>query len=93
MEPVRLQKYLADTGVCSRRAAEALIVAHEVWVNGVQAVLGQKITPGVDKVTVQGKVARNNFQPKPAHSPNPIEESGRAPEWTDINRANRYGDF
>ena len=64
MEPVRLQKYLADTGVCSRRAAEALIVAHEVWVNGVQAVLGQKITPGVDKVTVQGKVARNNFQPK-----------------------------
>lgn len=57
-EPVRLQKFLAESGVCSRRAAEALIVQQEVWVNGKVAALGQKITPGVDKVTVSGKSVR-----------------------------------
>jgi 23S rRNA pseudouridine2605 synthase len=57
-EPVRLQKFLADSGVCSRRAAEALIAQQEVWVNGVAAKAGQKISPGVDKVTVSGKTIR-----------------------------------
>jgi 23S rRNA pseudouridine2605 synthase len=55
MEPIRLQKYLADANVCSRRAAEALIEAGEVSVNGKPAELGQKITPGVDRVNVRGK--------------------------------------
>ena len=57
-EPVRLHKFLADTGVCSRRAAEALIARKEVWVNGKAATLGQKITVGEDKVTVSGKPVR-----------------------------------
>lgn len=64
MEPLRLQKFLADAGVCSRRAAEALIARGEVWVNGAAATLGQKITPGVDKVTVNGKSVRTTAQPK-----------------------------
>ena len=55
MEPVRLQKFLADAGVCSRRAAEALIQAGEVSVNGKPAELGQKIVPGSDRVNVRGK--------------------------------------
>jgi 23S rRNA pseudouridine2605 synthase len=63
-EPVRLQKFLADAGVCSRRAAEALINEGEVWVNSAKATLGQKITPGVDKVTVSGKTVRQAAQPK-----------------------------
>ena len=63
-EPIRLQKFLADAGVCSRRAAEVLIVQQEVWVNGVAATLGQKITPGVDKVTVSGKTVRTTEQPR-----------------------------
>lgn len=63
-EPIRLQKYLADAGVCSRRAAEALISQGEVWVNSAKAELGQKITPGVDKVTVSGKSIRPTAQPK-----------------------------
>lgn len=57
-EPVRVQKYIAESGLCSRRAAEALIVQKEVWVNGAVATLGQKITPGIDKVTVSGKPVR-----------------------------------
>ncbi len=63
-EPIRLQKFLADAGVCSRRAAEALIHEGEVWVNSAKATLGQKITPGVDKVTVSGKAVRPVAQAK-----------------------------
>lgn len=63
-EPIRVQKYLADAGVCSRRAAEALIAQGEVWINSQLATLGQKITPGVDRVTVGGKSVRATAQPK-----------------------------
>ncbi|MCC6414819.1 MAG: rRNA pseudouridine synthase [Opitutaceae bacterium] len=62
-EPIRLQKYLAEAGVCSRRAAEALIAEGEVWVNGARAELGQKINPAADKITVRGKPVRHT-QPK-----------------------------
>lgn len=64
MEPIRVQKFIADAGLCSRRAAEALIAQGEVWVNGKPATLGQKIAPGVDKVTVSGKSVRTTAQPK-----------------------------
>lgn len=64
MDPIRLQKFIADAGVCSRRAAEALIAQGEVWVNGTAATLGQKITPGVDRVTISGKPVRTTAQPK-----------------------------
>ncbi|MBL9190698.1 MAG: rRNA pseudouridine synthase [Opitutaceae bacterium] len=63
-EPIRIQKYIADSGLCSRRAAEELIGLREVWVNGAAATLGQKITPGVDKVTVSGKPVRTVAQPR-----------------------------
>ena len=62
--PVRLQKFLADAGVCSRRAAEALIVAGEVWVNGRRAEIGQRVAPGADKVTVRGRPVRTVPQPR-----------------------------
>jgi 23S rRNA pseudouridine2605 synthase len=58
VEPVRIQKFLADAGVCSRRAAEALIAQGEVWINAAAATPGQHVTPGVDKVTVAGKSVR-----------------------------------
>lgn len=65
-EPIRLQKFLADAGICSRRAAEALIVEGEVWVNGKVATLGQKIDPQTDKVVARGKQVRTTAQPKMA---------------------------
>lgn len=55
---VRLQKFLADAGICSRRAAEQLIAQGEVLVNGRPAELGQKIDPAADKVTVEGRQVR-----------------------------------
>lgn len=63
-QPVRVQKYLADSGLCSRRAAEALVAEGEVWVNGERATPGLKVTPGVDKVTVSGKPVRATSQPR-----------------------------
>lgn len=63
-EPIRLQKFLADAGVCSRRAAEALIAQGEVMVNAAVATLGQKIVAGVDHVTVSGKAVRTTAQPR-----------------------------
>lgn len=50
----RLQKYLAACGVASRRAAEELIAAGRVTVNGERATLGQSIAPGSDLVQVDG---------------------------------------
>lgn len=44
--PVRLNKYLSEAGVCSRREADKLIAAGQVTVDGVRAVTGMKIEPG-----------------------------------------------
>ncbi len=53
--PVRLQKHLADAGVASRRASEAIIVSGRVAVNGVAVTeLGFKVDPAHDRVTVDG---------------------------------------
>lgn len=54
MEEVRLNKYLASCGVCSRRDADQLIEAGEVSVNGERAQAGRKVVPG-DRITVRGK--------------------------------------
>lgn len=55
MEQVRIQKYLADCGVMSRRKAEEEIASGKVSVNGHPALIGQKVTPGKDYVTYLGK--------------------------------------
>lgn len=52
---VRLQKYMAEAGIASRRKSEELIAAGKVRVNGKVAEIGDKINPRTDKVTVSGK--------------------------------------
>lgn len=52
--PLRLNKYIADCGVCSRRQADTLIEEGRVSVDGVRAVTGQKVLPG-QTVTVDGR--------------------------------------
>ena len=55
-EKIRLQKYLANNGVASRRKAEEMILAGKVSVNGkVVTELGTKINPSLDKIVVEGK--------------------------------------
>ncbi len=56
---VRLQKFLAEAGVASRRAGEAIIQAGRVTVNGESVrELGTKVDPEHDRVLVDGKPVR-----------------------------------
>ena len=57
-ELYRLNKYLSDSGVCSRRAADAAIEAGEVKVNGEPAVMGMKVTAS-DEVRYKGQIVSN----------------------------------
>lgn len=55
IKEIRLNKYLSDAGVCSRRQADQLIEEKRVTVNGITALTGQKVTSR-DKVAVNGKM-------------------------------------
>lgn len=58
MEKIRLQKYMSDAGLMSRRAAEEEIKNGNVSVNGHVAELGQKIDPRNDVISYRGKRIR-----------------------------------
>lgn len=56
MEEIRLQKYLADCGIASRRKSEELIKQGQVKVNGKTITeLGTKVIPNKDSVEYNGK--------------------------------------
>jgi len=54
---MRLNKFLAETGACSRREADQWIEAGRVTVNGAPAVLGTQVNEG-DDVRVDGRTLR-----------------------------------
>lgn len=58
MAEQRIQKVLADQGICSRREAERLIAAGKVKVNGHPVGLGDKMDPDFDKVSIDGRNVR-----------------------------------
>lgn len=53
-EAVRLNKFLSEKGICSRREADRLVDEGKVMVNGVCAVMGQKVS-SADEIVVDGK--------------------------------------
>lgn len=55
-QEVRLNKYLSEAGICSRREADRLIEAGRVLVDGHPAVTGQRVQTG-QKIEVDGKSA------------------------------------
>ncbi len=57
-EPVRLNKYLSESGVCSRREADKLIEEGLVSVDGARAEKGMKVLPGQDVRVGKKKVGR-----------------------------------
>ena len=60
MEEERLQKFIANQGICSRRKAEEYITSGRIKVNGnVIMELGTKIDPNKDVVEVDGKKISN----------------------------------
>ncbi|TDQ07670.1 pseudouridine synthase [Pedobacter metabolipauper] len=56
---IRLNRYIANSGICSRRKADELIAAGVVSVNGeVVSELGQKVDPGKDEIRYNGELLK-----------------------------------
>lgn len=100
---VRLQKYLAEAGVASRRGAEVLIAAGRVRVNGDPVTkLGSRVDPARDEVSVDGQVVRPRRKLYVAlHKPpgyvctrrdpqgRPVVHDLLPPEWRDLYTVGR----
>lgn len=50
---LRLNKYISESGICSRREADKFIEAGKVYINGIKAVVGSKVCSN-DEVVVNG---------------------------------------
>ncbi|PSW03841.1 23S rRNA pseudouridine(2604) synthase RluF [Photobacterium lipolyticum] len=61
-KPVRLNKFISDTGFCSRREADKLIDQGRVTINGLSPEMGTKVLPG-DEVLVDDKPLRAKEKP------------------------------
>lgn len=59
MESISLNKYISDTGICSRREADKFIEAGRVLLNGLVAIKGNRVEEG-DEVLLDGKPLRQN---------------------------------
>jgi len=62
----RLNKYISETGICSRRQADAMIEAGRVTVNGKRAAVGTQVADG-DEVRVDGRPIGRRDRPKPIY--------------------------
>ncbi|MCD5381738.1 MAG: rRNA pseudouridine synthase [Candidatus Pacebacteria bacterium] len=80
--PIRINKYLAHKGHCTRRAADELIAAGKVLVNGEVAAVGQKINEG-DVVDVRFKPAKQ-YQYLAYYKPRGVITHSPAEGETDI---------
>jgi 23S rRNA pseudouridine2604 synthase len=61
-QPTRLNKYISETGTCSRREADRLIEQGRVIVNGITAELGTKVTDA-DEIKIDGRLLRSKPAP------------------------------
>lgn len=60
---IRLNKYIADSGFCSRREADAYIEQGRVTINGREAVIGYMVQP-TDRVAVDGELIKGGAHAK-----------------------------
>ena len=59
-EGMRLNQYIASCGICSRREADRLIEEVRVYVDGIPAIPGMRVT-GQERIEVNGKLIRGNL--------------------------------
>ena len=57
MEKIRLNKYLSECGICSRREADRLAEAGRITVNGAAAFVGMSVCES-DEIVVDGKLIK-----------------------------------
>lgn len=62
MEKIRLQKFLSEQGVCSRRAAEELIRKGKITIDGEKAQLGDRVL-GAEMIMVDGQKVKSQVRP------------------------------
>ena len=83
-QPVRINKALADAGVCSRRKADELVAAGAVKVNGETVESpGLQIRPGIDRIEVNGRQLKSDTRPPcylMLHKPVRVVSTARDPE-------------
>ena len=60
MSKVRINKYLSESRICSRRKADEHILTGDVTVNSIKAKLGDKIDPSNDVIRFKGKKVCNS---------------------------------
>lgn len=60
---IRLNKFISDSGFCSRREADKLIDSNRVTINGIIPELGTKVLPG-DEVRVDGNLVKASAENK-----------------------------
>ncbi len=58
-DSIRLNKYISETGLCSRREADKYIIQGSVFINGKKAIIGDQVKVG-DRVRVNG----NDLEPR-----------------------------
>jgi 23S rRNA pseudouridine2605 synthase len=62
MPDMRVQKFLSEQGIASRRKAEEFIKSGQVSINGHRAKLGDKTDPATDEIKVYGKIVNTAGQ-------------------------------
>jgi len=85
-EAMRLQKYMSQAGICSRRKAEEYIAAWQVYVNGKQAIIGQSVTPDTDIITLWkwAELEQQKYVYYKFNKPRGIETTCAQREWNSI---------
>lgn len=70
-EKIRVQKFISECGIASRRKAEELIMQGKVFINGKIAKIGDKVNPKKDSISVNGKSIKieNNLRYIILHKP------------------------
>jgi 23S rRNA-/tRNA-specific pseudouridylate synthase len=88
---VRINKYLSESGVCSRREVDELIADGRVEVNGQPARIGMQIDTERDVITVDGQKVDPSNPQKNAISQEALDELERKrnPWWTQHNEMKR----
>ena len=62
-KPTRINKYLSEIGYCSRRAADKMIDAGRITIDGAVPEMGTKVT-GEEDICVDGKSVKNEKKKK-----------------------------
>jgi ribosomal 50S subunit-recycling heat shock protein len=82
----RINKYLSESGVCSRRDVDALIREGRVEVNGEAARIGMQIDTERDNVTVDGQTVDPEHPEKNAITLEFLMEQQKTPWWEERDR-------